>query len=191
MRDEVMVMVIQRTPLAAQALADRAACSPRERQLLILCNGTQSTQDITALLGQQVLPLLQSLESKGLLTGINQPHPVLPPRSRHLSMVAGKVYVLDLLELQQNEVTAKIARALQIAREPSDMVQLMLTALDAIRQRSGDSYAERAVQRVCEVIPDTDLEHFIHSALAFNIPLFSRIIEQYRAYLPVAIPERP
>ena len=183
-------MVIQRTPLAAQALADRGACSPRERQLLILCNGSQSAQDIVALLGQEILPLLLCLENRGLLTGINQPHPVLPPRSKHLSIVAGKVYVLDLLELQQSDVTAKIARALQIARDPSDMVQLMLTALDTIRQRSGDSYAERAVQRVCEVIPDTDLEHFIHSALAFNIPLFNRIIEQYRAYLPAGTPVR-
>ncbi|SHF40929.1 hypothetical protein SAMN02745117_01893 [Lampropedia hyalina DSM 16112] len=193
-------MLIQRTPHAAKALSDRAACSLRERQLLIMCNGTRSSMDIVTLLGHEVLPLLLQMEGKGLLTGVSQPikeaigiktipvepppKPVLPPRSKSPSLASAKVYVMDLMQLQQNESAEKIARALQVASEPNEMMKLMLWALATILQRSGESYAERAVQRVFEVIPAAHLQEFMNYAQEFNIPLFDRITQLYRAHLP-------
>lgn len=193
-------MLIQRTPHAVKVLADRTACSLRERQLLLMCNGTRSSRDIMTLMGHEVLPLLLQLEHKGLVTGVSQtiteaigiktvsaqsaPGPALPPRSKSPSLVSAKVYVMDLLQLQQSEVATKITQALQVVSEPSEMMKLILWAVVTILQRSGESYAERVIQRVFEVIPDGHLPEFMACAQEFKVPLLDRITQLYRAHLP-------
>lgn len=192
-------MLIQKTPAAALALAERAACSVRERQLLIMCNGQRSTHDILMLLGAETQPILLNLERKGLLTGVSptaqassaSPAPVKPTRAKNPSIAASKIYVLDLLQLQQNDGANKIAQSLREATEHADILDWIVTALDVILERSGESYGERVSQRVFEVIPDSLLEAFINTALRLNAPLFNRMAQSYRVWIPQSASATP
>ena len=58
---------LAKTEAGREALAQRSGCSPRERQVLILCDGRKTWGDFVELLGQPVLPVLASLQHKGLV----------------------------------------------------------------------------------------------------------------------------
>ena len=194
-------MLIHKTPAAAQALAERAACSVRERQLLIMCNGQRSTHDILALLGAETQPILLNLERKGFLTGVSLPQraqtasaspaAAKPTRAKNPSIAASKIYVLDVLQLQQNDCAKKIAQSLREATVHADILDSIVTALNAILERSGESYGERVSQRVFEVIPDGLLEEFINTALRLDAPLFNRLAQSYRVWIPQSASAAP
>lgn len=216
-----MATVIRKTDKAIKALTDRTAYGPRERQLLIMCNGHRTSHDIVNILGRDALLGLLQLEAKGLLVGVSEqaasqrpaavsalqqapaapvaPAPTVataptpaapaavavavrpPPRAKRPSMAAAKVYVTDTLQLQQNDSAKQIMQLLRATSDTQEIMELILTALDIILQRSGESYTERAVQRVFEVIPDENLEFFADAAIKLDIPLFERIARQYKA----------
>ena len=61
---------LAKTEAGREALAQRSGCSPRERQVLILCDGRKTWGDFVALLGQPVLPVLASLQHKGFVLSV-------------------------------------------------------------------------------------------------------------------------
>lgn len=60
-------MVMIKTDKARQALRNRASLSVQERQILILCDGIRSRQEIAGWLGDTALALMDSLLTQGYL----------------------------------------------------------------------------------------------------------------------------
>ncbi len=60
-------MVMMKTDKARQVLQNRANLSVQERQVLILCDGRRSRQEIASWLGDSVLALIEGLAQQGLL----------------------------------------------------------------------------------------------------------------------------
>ncbi|MCU1197353.1 hypothetical protein JAK23_16965 [Stenotrophomonas maltophilia] len=162
----------RKTELARTALqAHRAPLDMRQRRLLILCDGQRSITDLTVLLGQDAPAMVIQLVQAGYLstgTGAAAPPPPPPPPpatpaaaaatagERRRSLVAARIYVLGILEMQRHPQAAALFRDLQQARAESDVLQVLQSAMQMLPGLTSVGYCQRVRQRLLEALP---LEH--------------------------------
>ncbi|MGM1042496.1 hypothetical protein [Stenotrophomonas maltophilia] len=166
----------RKTELARTALqAHRAPLDMRQRRLLILCDGQRSITDLTGLLGQDAPAMVIQLVQAGYLsTGTGAAAPPPPPAAtvapqpatpaaaastaveRRRSLVAARIYVLGILEMQRHPQAAALFRDLQQARAESDVLQVLHSAMQMLPGLTSVGYCQRVRQRLLEALP---LEH--------------------------------
>lgn len=172
----------RKTDLARTALqAHRAPLDMRQRRLLILCDGQRSIADLTGLLGQDAPAMVIQLVQAGYLsTGTaaaaapppspapaTAPVPPAPPSpapaatpatavERRRSLVAARIYVLGILEMQRHPQAAALFRDLQQARAESEVLQVLHSAMQMLPGLTSEGYCQRVRQRLLEALP---LEH--------------------------------
>lgn len=171
----------RKTDLARTALqAHRAPLDMRQRRLLILCDGQRSIADLTGLLGQDAPAMVIQLVQAGYLsTGTAAaapppspapaaaPVPPAPPSAapaatpataveRRRSLVAARIYVLGILEMQRHPQAAALFRDLQQARAESEVLQVLHSAMQMLPGLTSEGYCQRVRQRLLEALP---LEH--------------------------------
>ncbi|AEM53083.1 hypothetical protein [Stenotrophomonas maltophilia] len=172
----------RKTDLARTALqAHRAPLDMRQRRLLILCDGQRSIADLTGLLGQDAPAMVIQLVQAGYLsTGTAAaaapppspapaaaPVPPAPPAAapaatpataveRRRSLVAARIYVLGILEMQRHPQAAALFRDLQQARAESEVLQVLHSAMQMLPGLTSEGYCQRVRQRLLEALP---LEH--------------------------------
>lgn len=166
----------RKTELARTALqAHRAPLDLRQRRLLILCDGRRSITDLTGLLGQDAPTMVIQLVQAGYLsTGTGAAAPPPPPAAtvapqpatpaaaaataveRRRSLVAARIYVLGILEMQRHPQAAALFRDLQQARAESEVLQVLHSAMQMLPGLTSEGYCQRVRQRLLEALP---LEH--------------------------------
>jgi len=170
----------RKTELARTALqAHRAPLDMRQRRLLILCDGQRSIADLTGLLGQDAPAMVIQLVQAGYLsTGIGATAPPPPPAAvvapqpaapaaapvaatttaveRRRSLVAARIYVLGILEMQRHPQAAALFRDLQQARAENEVLQVLQSAMRILPGLTSEGYCQRVRQRLLEALP---LEH--------------------------------
>lgn len=171
----------RKTDLARTALqAHRAPLDMRQRRLLILCDGQRSIADLTGLLGQDAPAMVIQLVQAGYLsTGTAAaapppspapaaaPVPPAPPAAapaatpataveRRRSLVAARIYVLGILEMQRHPQAAALFRDLQQARAEGEVLQVLHSAMQMLPGLTSEGYCQRVRQRLLEALP---LEH--------------------------------
>lgn len=166
----------RKTDLARTALqAHRAPLDMRQRRLLILCDGQRTIADLTGLLGQDAPAMVIQLVQAGYLsTGVPAPSPATavapvptPPAAapaalaapaveRRRSLVAARIYVLGILEMQRHPQAAALFRDLQQARAEDEVLQRLQSAMQMLPALTSDGYCQRVRQRLLEALP---LEH--------------------------------
>ncbi|AWB80243.1 hypothetical protein D7U87_08005 [Stenotrophomonas maltophilia] len=169
----------RKTELARTALqAHRAPLDMRQRRLLILCDGQRSIADLTGLLGQDAPAMVIQLVQAGYLstgTGATAappppadaaaPAPTTPAAApaapatgseRRRSLVAARIYVLGILEMQRHPQAAALFRDLQQARAESEVLQVLHSAMQMLPGLTSEGYCQRVRQRLLEALP---LEH--------------------------------
>ncbi|WP_414612991.1 hypothetical protein [Stenotrophomonas pavanii] len=169
----------RKTDLARTALqAHRAPLDMRQRRLLILCDGQRTLADLTGLIGQDAAAMVIQLVQAGYLsTGIAAttapppsaaaaaPAPTTPAAApaapatgseRRRSLVAARIYVLGILEMQRHPQAAALFRELQQARAESDVLQVLQSAMRTLPGLASEGYCQRVRQRLLEALP---LEH--------------------------------
>lgn len=166
----------RKTDLARTALqAHRAPLDMRQRRLLILCDGQRTIADLTGLLGQDAPAMVIQLVQAGYLsTGVPAPSPATavapvptPPAAapaalsapaveRRRSLVAARIYVLGILEMQRHPQAAALFRDLQQARAEDEVLQRLQSAMQLLPTLTSDGYCQRVRQRLLEALP---LEH--------------------------------
>ena len=169
----------RKTELARTALqAHRAPLDMRQRRLLILCDGQRSIADLTGLLGQDAPAMVIQLVQAGYLstgTGATAappppadaaaPAPTTPSAApaapatgseRRRSLVAARIYVLGILEMQRHPQAAALFRDLQQARAESEVLQVLHSAMQMLPGLTSEGYCQRVRQRLLEALP---LEH--------------------------------
>ena len=166
----------RKTDLSRTALqAHRAPLDMRQRRLLILCDGQRTIADLTGLLGQDAPAMVIQLVQAGYLsTGIPAPSPAAtvapvptPPAAapaalaapaveRRRSLVAARIYVLGILEMQRHPQAAALFRDLQQARAEDEVLQRLQSAMQMLPGLTSDGYCQRVRQRLLEALP---LEH--------------------------------
>lgn len=172
----------RKTELARTALqAHRAPLDMRQRRLLILCDGQRSIADLTGLLGQDAPAMVIQLVQVGYLstgtgTGATAPPPspaaaveplpaamaAVPAAAattaveRRRSLVAARIYVLGILEMQRHPQAAALFRDLQQARAENEVLQVLQSAMRMLPGLTSEGYCQRVRQRLLEALP---LEH--------------------------------
>jgi hypothetical protein len=166
----------RKTDLARTALqAHRAPLDMRQRRLLILCDGQRTVADLTGLLGQDAPAMVIQLVQAGYLStgtgatpstaarsrgsaGPTPPAaaPAAPAVERRRSLVAARIYVLGILEMQRHPQAAALFRDLQQARAEDEVLQRLQSAMQMLPGLTSDGYCQRVRQRLLEALP---LEH--------------------------------
>lgn len=171
----------RKTDLARTALqAHRAPLDMRQRRLLILCDGQRSIADLTGLLGPEAPAMVIQLVQAGYLstgTAATAPPPSPAPAAapvrpappsaapvatlataveRRRSLVAARIYVLGILEMQRHPQAAALFGDLQQARAESEVLQVLHSAMQMLPGLTSEGYCQRVRQRLLEALP---LEH--------------------------------
>lgn len=170
----------RKTELARTALqAHRAPLDMRQRRLLILCDGQRSIADLTGLLGQDAPAMVIQLVQAGYLStgtgatapppspaAVVEPQPAAPAAApaaaaataveRRRSLVAARIYVLGILEMQRHPQAAAVFRDLQQARAENEVLQVLQSAMRMLPGLTSEGYCQRVRQRLLEALP---LEH--------------------------------
>ncbi|MCC7634220.1 hypothetical protein [Stenotrophomonas rhizophila] len=170
----------RKTDLARTALqAHRAPLDMRQRRLLILCDGQRDLAQLTSLVGAEASAMVIQLIQAGYLVSTpaaaapaapprTDPAPVpVPPATmaapvteRRRSLVAARIYLLGILELQRHPHAAGLLHALQQARSDEAVIAGLHTALDALPALTSPGYAERVRQRLLEALPKECMDGF-------------------------------
>ncbi len=162
-----------KTALAHAALqAHRAPLDLRQRRALILCDGKRGLDDLGALLGNDAPALIAQLQRDGYLyLHTEQPAPPPAPQEaaptamvRRRSLVAARLYLLDMLALQRNPAATRLHRLLQATREETDTLHALRLALAQLPAMTSDGYVQRVRDRLREVLPESHLAAVLEDA---------------------------
>ena len=155
---------------AALESAKAAGLDLRDRRILILADGKRTRGDLLALLGSDCGTALDRLVREGYLADpeaslVPSPTPTVqspsPPTSARRSLVAAKMYLIDMLQLQRTPVAAELRLALQRTSDPDRLVDCMVDALTHLLTVTPPSYGERVRTRVAEAVPEDALPRFL------------------------------
>lgn len=155
----------RKTDLAHHALqAHRAPLDMRQRRTLILCDGQRDLPELTQLLGPDTAALISQLQRDGYLhaaTAAAATSPALDSHhgvpARRRSLVAARIYLLDILAMQRDPRAAPLHQRLQQTREETDTLAALGNALCHLPAMTSDGYAQRVEQRLHEVLPENHL----------------------------------
>ena len=166
-------MRLGKTERARAALenAKAAGLDLRDRRILILADGKRTRGDLLALLGADCGTALDRLVREGYLADpdasaappappLAPPSPLKPTSARR-SLVAAKMYLIDMLQLQRTPVAAELRLALQRTSDPDRLVDCMVDALTHLLTVTPPSYGERVRTRVAEAVPEDALPRFL------------------------------
>ncbi|KAF1015150.1 MAG: hypothetical protein GAK31_02640 [Stenotrophomonas maltophilia] len=174
--------------------AHRAPLDMRQRRLLILCDGQRDLAELASLLGADAGAMVGELVRAGYLSAgveaavlpsppvaevalaapVAAPAPaaaVQPPAARSAapverrrSLVAARIYVLGILEMQRHPQAAALFRDLQQARAEQDVLSTLHAALQALPGLTSDGYCQRVRERLLEALPLEHCEAFAEPA---------------------------
>ena len=194
--------MLAKTVKAREALeAGKAgAVDLRDRRILILADGRRTRADLVSMLGADAAPSIDRLMREGYLWNTDASHvvaptptpsPAPPPQSamaspppeqattKRRSLVAAKMYLVDMLQLQRNPAAVELRLAIQSTSDPAQLLERLFDALAYLVANTQPSYGERVRVRFAEVVPDEALprmrefeDHSTRvSAGAFQSPL--------------------
>lgn len=162
----------RKTDLAHAALqAHRAPLDLRQRRALILCDGKRGLGELRALLGDDAPALVAQLQRDGYLHAEQAapPPPALEAApaatARRRSLVAARIYLLDMLALQRHPAAAHLHRLLQATREEADTLHALRLALAQLPAMASDGYVQRVRERLREVLPEPHLAAVLEAPL--------------------------
>ncbi|MET0581480.1 MAG: hypothetical protein ABWZ08_05845 [Pseudoxanthomonas sp.] len=165
----------RKTDLARLALQSHAApLAMRERQALILCDGRRDIAELGMLLGAGTSALIDRLSAAGYLSTMETPvaavalaaaAPNPPPQSdtppdshaptpSRRSIVAAKLYMVGMLELQRHESAVSQRMRLQACQDPDATVAHILAAVHCLQRTTSPSFTQRVRERLAEVLPE-------------------------------------
>lgn len=161
--------------------------SMRERRALILCDGQRDLKQLSALLGVDAPALVMHLYEAGYLGNVvvepvarvpaplparalaaapipaaaAAPAPASTPQTQatgtRRSLVAAKLYLIGMLELQRDESAVAQRKQLQACQDPDAIVAHLLASVHCLQRIASTSLAQRVRERLAEVLPETYL----------------------------------
>ena len=158
-----------KTDLARQTLqAHTGALGMRERRTLILCDGQRDLTELVRLLGQDAPLLVQRLVQAGYLVDAARtpalapvaapPIPTATPSAGpRRSLVAAKVYLSGMLELQRDDDARHHREHLQARLDDTAMLNALADAFHFLEGRVAATFAARIRERLFEALPPDDL----------------------------------
>ena len=192
--------MLAKTVKAREALeAGKAgAVELRDRRILILADGRRTRGELVTMLGAEYATSIDRLLHEGYLWQVDgmppprpapvvdvasPPSPPLPPQpqepvpAKRRSLVAAKMYLVDMLQLQRTPTAVELRLAIQATTDPAQLLDRLFDALNHLLTSTPPSYGDRVRERFAEVVPDEALARLRaaqsarSSAGAFHSPL--------------------
>jgi hypothetical protein len=159
-------MPLAKTPTGRAALHQRDRnLSPRERQILVIADGTRSRSQLVELFGPPAEPQIDRLLQMGFLAGTaNQLHhasgdaSTLPDARR--SLVATKIYCVDMLQLIRAPGAAEVMRSIQSSDSEAELMRNVKRCVVYLQENAAQSYASKVEARLAEIVPQQYLASF-------------------------------
>lgn len=85
--------------------------------------------------------------------------PAPPPNGQRRSLVAAKMYVVDMLQLQRHPDAVELKTRIQLASGESHLLEAILDGMRVLLQLTNESYGQRIVARLGEALPEELLPH--------------------------------
>lgn len=181
-------MTLIKTDKGREALRSRDPhLAPRERQIVILANGTHSRVSLQQLLARDIGPQLHRLLASGYLeergpTPPSQPYlsapapaaavgversPALPktedqsqpPRTRR-SLAGTKMYIVDMLQLLRDMDASSMAVCLHSSQGEAEFIENVVLAVRLIVVKCGPSYGLRVLNTLRDTVPEPHVAVF-------------------------------
>ena len=157
-----------KTDLARQTLlVHTGTLGMRERRTLILCDGQRDLAELVRLLGQDAPLLVQRLMHDGYLTAtasrlearsaverIVAPATPATTTGPRRSLVAARVYLTGMLELQRDDGARRHRERLQSRLDDDAMLAALADALRFLEARVATTLAGRIRERLLEALPE-------------------------------------
>lgn len=162
-------MSLTKTERGRQALTTRdLSLSPRERQFLILANGTRSRAALCEMMEKSVDAEIDRLIELGFLVEtrspalrkVEVPEPArkeVPQPASNRSLAATKMYMMDMLQLLRDMDASAMAVSLHTSESEGDFIANILSAVRLIARKSSAPYALRVVRKLTEIVPQSHL----------------------------------
>ncbi|HWS78392.1 MAG TPA: hypothetical protein VN205_08465, partial [Thermomonas sp.] len=95
--------------------------------------------------------------------------PSPPPAMRsgqRRSLVAARMYVVDMLQLQRHPDAVELKARIQFTSGEADLLQAILDGMRVLLQLTNESYGQRIIARLAEVLPEDLLPQLDEAAFA-------------------------
>jgi hypothetical protein len=167
-------MSLVKTEKGKLALQNRdPALSPRDRQILILCNGTRSDAALASLMGTSVLDDIPRLLDTGYLApmpiaaaplAVVAPAPAKPreqkvpqqqPATARRSLAGTKMYIMDMLQLMRDMDASAMAVSIHTSEGEYEFIANVIAAARLVAQKRGLSYGMRVLGKLKEIAPES------------------------------------
>lgn len=102
-----------------------------------------------------------------------QPSPAPTPTARsgqRRSLVAAKMYMIDMLQLQRHADAVELKVRVQFANGQSDLLHAIFDSLRILQQLTNASYGQRIITRLAEVLPEEFLPALDHTIAELRTP---------------------
>jgi len=147
--------------------------NPRERQLMILANGTRSVAAMGEMVGRSVdadiARLLEAgyLQEEVAVAKVPQPvavPPVAPPpaaiqsqpkSTSRRSLAGTKMYMVDMLQLMRDMDASAMAVSIHTSDGEMEFMHNVIVAARLIAKKNGPSYGARIIEKLREIVPES------------------------------------
>ena len=86
------------------------------------------------------------------------------------SLVAAKMYLIDMLQLQRHPDAVELKARIQFASGDDALLEAILDGMRVLLQLTNESYGQRVVARMGEVLPEASLPQFDAAVAALRGP---------------------
>lgn len=176
-------MVMIKTDKARQALRDRGSLSVQERQILILCDGNRSRQEIARWVGDSAGSVLDALVTAGYLA-MQQPPAAPPPpppvaapppplqvapsppgapvyleqtrasQGSKRSLAGCKMYAVGILQMQRSADAMALAVRVQQASDETELLLGLVDMVVFLEQMTNTGYADNVKTHLRQILPE-------------------------------------
>jgi len=175
-------MVMIKTDKARQALRDRGSLSVQERQILILCDGNRSRQEIARWVGDSAGSVLDALITAGYLDAQQSLAPPPPPRptpasapvqqspsppaapvyveqtrasqGSKRSLAGCKMYAVGILQMQRSADAMALAVRVQQAGDETELLLGLVDMVTFLEQMTNTGYADNVKTHLRQILPE-------------------------------------
>lgn len=89
------------------------------------------------------------------------------------SLVAAKMYMIDMLQLQRHPDAVELKARIQFASGEAPLLEAILDGMRVLLQLTNESYGQRIVARLGEVLPEELLPQLDAATAAFRTPILA------------------
>jgi hypothetical protein len=136
---------------------------------------TESVQARTEQIRAATTPSTQALPATAPQAVVVAPAPVATPaparNGQRRSLVAAKMYVVDMLQLQRHPDTVELKARIQFTSGEPELLEAILDGMRVLLQLTNASYGQRIVARLHEVLPEHLVPELDAATAACSVPV--------------------